>query len=93
VPVMEGPILRTRLAGGGCKPPQGASVKSRGAERCGKGGQSVRQVWAKKTSESDPLTTCRNHQDDIRTGLVRLPREKLGGYLPTARAVSGMEVA
>ena len=93
MPVMEGPILRTRPAGGGCKPPQGASVKSRGAERCGKGGLSVRQVWAKKTSESEPLKTCRNHRNDIETGLVRLVREKLGGYLSTARAVSGMEVA
>jgi len=29
--------LRSRPAGGGCKPPRGAPVKSRGAERCGKG--------------------------------------------------------
>ncbi len=36
--------LRSRPAGGGFKPPQGASVKSRGAERCGKGALSVRQV-------------------------------------------------
>ena len=38
---MSGPlgwrVLRGRPAGGGRKPPQGASVKSRGAERCGKG--------------------------------------------------------
>jgi len=31
-----GLALRDRLAGGGCKPPRGASVKSRGAERRGK---------------------------------------------------------
>jgi len=30
--MMEGPILRRRPAGGGGKPPQGAAVKSRGAE-------------------------------------------------------------
>ncbi len=62
MPAMEGPTLRGRLAGGGCKPPQGASVKSRGAERCGKGGQPVRQVWARKTSVSEPLMTCRNNE-------------------------------
>ncbi len=93
MPVMEGPILRSRLAGGGCKPPQGASVKSRGAERCGKGGQSARQVWAKKMSESEPPMTCRNHRDDTETGCVRFTRDELGGYLFTARAVPGMEVA
>ena len=36
--------LRDRPAGGGFKPPQGASVKSRGAERCGQGAPRVRQV-------------------------------------------------
>ncbi len=30
-------VLRGRPAGGGCKPPQGAAVKSRGVERCGEG--------------------------------------------------------
>ena len=37
MPVMEEPTLRGRLAGGGRKPLSGASVKSRGAERDGKG--------------------------------------------------------
>ena len=36
--------LRGRLAGGGRKPPRGAPVKSRGAERRGKGALSARQV-------------------------------------------------
>ena len=40
-------------AGGGRKPPRGASVKSRGAERRGKGVLSARQVWITKASESD----------------------------------------
>jgi retron-type reverse transcriptase len=46
--------LRDRPAGGGHKPPQAASVKSRGGERCGKGALPVRQVRAKKASESEP---------------------------------------
>ena len=41
---MEVMALRSRPAGGGCKPPSGALVKSQGIERDGKGGQSVRQV-------------------------------------------------
>ena len=32
-----GKVPRSRPAGGGSKPPQAASVKSRGGERCGKG--------------------------------------------------------
>ncbi len=59
--------LRSRPAGGGCKPPQGASVKSRGAERCGKGETRARQVGARKASESEPLMTCRNADGDIET--------------------------
>ena len=58
--------LRGRPAGGGRKPPRGAPVKSRGAERRGKGALSARQVWVKKASESDPLMTCRKRFDDIR---------------------------
>ena len=45
--------LRGRPAGGGRKPPRGAPVKSRGAERRGKGALSARQVWITKASESD----------------------------------------
>jgi len=45
--------LRGRPAGGDRKPPRGASVKSRGAERRGKGVLSARQVWITKASESD----------------------------------------
>jgi retron-type reverse transcriptase len=45
--------LRGRPAGGGRKPPRGAPVKSRGAERRGKGVLSARQVWITKASESD----------------------------------------
>ena len=35
------------------RPPRGAPVKSRGAERRGKGVLSARQVWITKASESD----------------------------------------
>jgi hypothetical protein len=45
--------LRGRPAGGGRKPPRGAPVKSRGAERRGHGALSARQVWITKASESD----------------------------------------
>ena len=93
VPVMEDPTLRTRPAGDGCKPPSGAPVKSRGAERDGKGGQSVRQVWARKTSESEPPMTCRKFRDDIRTDVAIQRRGEPGGNLSTAQAVSGIKVA
>jgi hypothetical protein len=85
--------LRSRFAGRGCKPPQAASVKSRGGERCGKGGQSVRQVWIEKASESEPSLTCRNAEDGIKTEGHGSPRDELGGYLSTAQVVPGMEVA
>jgi len=51
---LEGLVaLRGRPAGGGRKPPRGAPVKSRGAERRGKGVLSARQVWITKASASD----------------------------------------
>lgn len=90
---MKDPTLRSRLAGEGCKPPSGASVKSRGAERDGEGGQSVRQVWARKASESEPLMTCRKFMDDIETGCAIHARDESGGDLSTAQAVSGIKMA
>ena len=57
---------RGRRAGGGRKPPRGASVKSRGAERRGKGVLSARQVWITKASESEPPMKCRKRIGDIR---------------------------
>lgn len=51
-------------------------------------------MWAKKTSESDPLMTCRKAGiDDIETGLDEMAREEPGGSLLIGQAVSGMEVA
>jgi hypothetical protein len=86
-------VLRSRSAGGGCKPPQAASVKSRGGERCGKGGQLVRQVRVEKASESEPLMTCRKPMDGIETGECVSLRDEPGGRLFTAQVVPGMEVA
>ena len=57
--------LRGRPAGGGRKPPRGAPVKSRGAERRGKGALSARQVWTTKASESEPPMKCRKRIGDI----------------------------
>jgi RNA-directed DNA polymerase len=57
---------RGRRAGGGRKPPRGASVKSRGAERRGKGVLLARQVWITKASESEPPMKCRKRIGDIR---------------------------
>ena len=85
--------LRDRPAGGGFKPPQGASVKSRGAERCGQGAPRVRQVRAEKANESKPLMTCRKRIDDIETGGESFSRDEPGGYLLTAQAVSGIKAA
>jgi retron-type reverse transcriptase len=51
--------LRGRPAGGGRKPPRGAPVKSRGAERRGDGALSARQVWITKASASEPPMKCR----------------------------------
>jgi len=60
----------------------------------GKGAPRARQVWAKKTSESDPLMTCRKAGiDDIETGFDEMARDEPGGSLLIGQAVSGMEVA
>jgi hypothetical protein len=58
--------LRGRPAGGDRKPPRGAPVKSRGAERRGKGALSARQVWITKASASEPPMKCRKRIGDIR---------------------------
>ena len=85
--------LRDRPAGGGPKPPQAASVKSRGGERCGQGAPRARQVRAEKASGSEPPMTCRKRIDDIETGRESFSRDEPGGYLSTAQAVSGIKAA
>jgi hypothetical protein len=79
--------LRGRPAGGGRKPPRGAPVKSRGAERRGDGALSARQVWITKASGSEPPLKCRKRIGDIRNrgrvvapgGAWREPADWLGG--------------
>jgi hypothetical protein len=78
---------------GGFKPPQAASVKSRGGERCGKGAPTVRQVRAKKANASEPLMTCRKNLDGTETEGIFLPWDEPGSNLLTAQTVPGMEVA
>ena len=86
-------VLRSRPAGGGSKPPQAASAKSRGGERCGKGVPTGRQVRARKANASKPPMTCRKRMDGIKTEGESLPREQPGSNLLTAQTVPGMKVA
>jgi len=64
------------------------------AERCGKR-RAVEHVRydPMKASESEPPQTCRNSSDDIETRSFCGAWDEPGGHLPTAQAVSGMEVA
>ena len=73
-------VLRSPPSGAGSNPPQTATVKSRGGERCGKGGTRTRQVWLRETSESKPPMTCRKRIDDVETGEMSLPRDKSGRW-------------
>jgi retron-type reverse transcriptase len=92
--------LRGRPAGGGRKPPRGASVKSRGAERRGKGVLSARQVQITKASASEPPMKCRKRIGDIQNrgrviapgGAWREPADWPGGCPAwmVARAWSGL---
>jgi hypothetical protein len=92
--------LRGRPAGGDRKPPRGAPVKSRGAERCGKGALSARQVSITKASESQPPMRCRKRIGDIQNrgrviapgGAWREPVDWPGGCPAwmVARAWSGL---
>jgi len=86
-------VLRDRPAGGGLKPPQAASVKSRSGERCGKGALRVRQVRAEKASASEPLMTCRKRIDDIKTEGESFLRDQSGRNLSTAQVMSGIKAA
>src|SRR5258706_3718154 len=49
-----GMALRDRPAGGGLQPPQAAAVKSRGGERCGKGGELLRREQAYREGRPFP---------------------------------------
>ena len=71
--------LRGRPAGGGCKPPRGAPVKSRGAELAETARHRARQVWITKASTSEPLMRRRKRMDDIGTGVSRCLGRSLVG--------------
>lgn len=53
----------------------------------------VRQVRARKASESEPLMTCRKFMDDIETGCAIHARDESGGDLCVGLAVSGIKMA
>ena len=53
----------------------------------------MRQVGTEKANASEPLLNCRKRSDGIETGVQLLPRDESGGYLSTALAVPGTEVA
>lgn len=60
----------------------------------GKGGDPLRQVRIKKTSESKLLITCRNVSNDVETGiLTSIPLIEVEGNLSTAQPASGMKAA
>jgi hypothetical protein len=55
--------------------------------------QIMHQVWVKKMNTSEPPLKCRKISDDIKTGEVLPPQDKLGGHLATGPMVSGIKVA
>ena len=59
----------------------------------GKGGTRSRQVSDEETNASEPLITCRNALDVIKTSGADYRWEKLGGSLLTAQAVAGIKAA
>jgi hypothetical protein len=85
--------LRGRPAGGGCKPPRGASVKSRGAELVETACLRAGQVWITKASDSEPLMRRRKRVGDIETGVELLSRDEAGGCLLIGQVVFGVKVA
>jgi hypothetical protein len=88
-----GVALRDRPAGGGTKPPQAAAVKSRGGERCGKGGLEPVRCEPRRRAQANHPMTGRKRIDGIKSGVESLPRDESGGHLSTAQAVPGLKVA
>jgi hypothetical protein len=85
-------VLRSRLTGGGFKPPQAALVKARVVNVAEKA-RTIASGEVKKVNANEPLMKCRKRIQDIKTERVSLTREKSGGDLFTAQAVSGMKAA
>ena len=46
-----------------------------------------------ETNTSEPLNTCRNSRDVIKTGSALLIQDESGGNLPTVQMVTGIETA
>jgi hypothetical protein len=89
-----GLVLCGRPAGGGCKPPQAAPVKSWSGERCGKGAlMSVSGVDYEGERKRTIDEVSKAIYGDIKTGVGFLPRDESGGCLSTGQVVSGMKVA
>jgi hypothetical protein len=88
-----GVALRDRPAGGGPKPPQAAAVKSRGGERCGKGGHEPVRCEPRRRAKANRSMTGRKRIDGIKSGVESLPRDESGGDLLTAQAVPGLKAA
>ena len=55
--------------------------------------QSMRQVRTEKANVSEPLMTCRNPLDDVKTEGANHLGINLGGYLLTAQVASGIQAA
>ena len=70
-----------------------ALVKSQGRERYIKSPSKGGQVTMQKVNASEPLMRYRNTQDDVKTELLYLVRDKSGGHLLTALTTSGIEMA
>ncbi len=51
------------------------------------------QVWIKEMSASEPLMRCRKIRDDVKTGVLAGPQDKLRGNLFTVWAAFGIKMA
>ncbi len=58
-----------------------------------KAGQDPVRCEPLKSNESEPLMTCRNVLDDVKTGVESYHRDKVGRHLVTARSASGIKAA
>lgn len=89
--------LRSRLVGGGFKPPTGALAEDRGLERCGKRrdviGSGVGREDERWVERPSVVRSVENILGGIKTGVYRLSRDKSGSYPLTAQAVSGVQAA
>jgi hypothetical protein len=81
---------RSRLSGGGSKPPTAAALKRRGGERVGNGAARLHQVRAEEMSVSEPLMTYRKGPDVVETRGARYLWDQSAGHLITAQTATGI---